>query len=63
VGQLAGGLDAGDQLFAPLAQGAKVAKSSDCPKKTPKRMDMAGVIARCPSTISLMARGGTEDVH
>ena len=32
---------------------------SDWPKKSPKRIDMDGVIARLPRTISLMARGGT----
>lgn len=35
-------------------------KSSDWPKKAPKRIDMAGVIERRPSTISLTARGGTR---
>lgn len=30
---------------------------SVCPKKAPKRIDMAGVMERLPSTISLMARG------
>jgi hypothetical protein len=34
-------------------------KLSDCPKKAPKRIDMAGVIERLPRTISLTARGGT----
>ena len=34
-------------------------KVSDWAKKAPKRMDMAGVIERLPSTISLMALGGT----
>lgn len=29
--------------------------SSDCPKKAPKRIDMAGVIERLPWTISLIA--------
>ena len=34
-------------------------KVSDWPKKAPKRMDMDGVMERLPSTISLIARGGT----
>ena len=33
--------------------------SSDCPKKAPNLIDMAGVIERLPWTISLMARGET----
>lgn len=33
--------------------------SSDCPKNAPKRMDMACVMERLPSTISLIARGAT----
>ena len=32
---------------------------SDCPKKAPKRIDIAGVMERLPWTISLIARGET----
>ena len=34
-------------------------KSGDCSKKAPKRIDIAGVMERRPSTISFTARGGT----
>ena len=34
--------------------------SSDCPKKAPNLIDMAGVIDRRPWTISLIARGETR---